>query len=174
MPMKIAVAVILAIASAHNGINPKPTMDLDFVEIGPDAVKEDIPGADVFKKTNGGANEDQRIEVTLKAEECETIHGSDNTVGGYECSGSLTAGTAAVVIGIKFGGRKDNGGQKAVFIKNVKLDDMGTDAKDKTFTIMQKVSDATKEKKATGETTVLVEEISKTLLGKIVNEALSK
>jgi len=91
MPMKIAVAVILAIASAHNGINPKPTMDLDYVEIGPDAVKEDIPGADVFKK----ARDDRPDVVVTFKFKVKDITSKEEVVEdfqmtSYMCTGDLT------------------------------------------------------------------------------------
>jgi len=94
--MKIAVAVILAIASAHNGINPKPTMDLDYVEIGPDAVKEDIPGADVFKNANGGDKPDIDVTFTFNAEDIIKIVEPYEVRGvavEYKCTGNLTIGS---------------------------------------------------------------------------------
>jgi len=162
--MKIAVAVILAIASAHNGINPKPTMDLDFVEIGPDAVKEDIPGADVFKKApDGGANEDQRIEVTLKAKECEPYPGK--YMRGDQCIGELKLTIAVHYLRYTVLGQKETIYAK---INGQLLEDDA--AKNKMFSMMDNVSKS-ENKEITSEFTVKIPE---TLLSDIVNEALSK
>jgi len=162
--MKIAVAVILAIASAHNGINPKPTMDLDFVEIGPDAVKEDIPGADVFKKAPDGG--DQWIEVTLNETECTTT--SSKYRNAYKCSGSLTTTSIAGNVPVEFSGSDYGSRGKYAYIEGFQVSDMKPDDLKNMFDMMQTVSNPQKKK---GGVTV---KISKTLVQKIVNWARSK
>jgi len=86
-PMKIAVAVLLAIAAARKGINPQPTIDLRYGEIGPDTAKEHIVGAVVFKKEKPeGAWPTDDLKVTFTPKSIEI---PARIPSRYEASGEL-------------------------------------------------------------------------------------
>jgi len=124
------------------------------MEIGPDAVKEDIAGADVLKKA------DHETNVTLRAEKCKTILGSENIKRGYVCNGSLAAET---YVHVEFGGNEATGGLKIPIIKNVAVTDMNSSEKEKMFNMMESVA-ANPEKNKEGVTLT----ISKISLSKIM------
>jgi len=166
--MKIAVAVILAIASASNGINLQPTVDLHSMEIGPDAVKEDIAGADVFKKA---AKEDNLLDVKLSAGRCWKSH---STLDGYiplDCSGELKFKGPILELTIKVkvncSNFPDKG--KVALINYHPVSSFETDKKslDNMFDMMQEAS-ATHKK---GEVDL---KLSNSYLTRIVNDALSE
>jgi len=86
--MKIAVAVLLAIAAARKGINPQPTIDLRYGEIGPDTAKEHIVGAVVFKKEKpegAWSTDDLKVTFTPKNIEIPAI-----MPGCYQGIGKIT------------------------------------------------------------------------------------
>jgi len=71
--MNIAVAVLLAIASARKGIHPQSTIDLRYGEIGPDTGKEPIVGAVVFKKEKKEKAEGDDLKVTFTPKSIDKV-----------------------------------------------------------------------------------------------------